>query len=534
MRTDTLASVRDVFGDQFLAYVLDLSDKEAVAEIAREVTPQQDQIVTLLGTIAGAETSTSLDPTLRLGLLAPGADHSIPNQLRMWAGGRLPAAPKSSDAVFTALMPILVECYPLFLLPRRGFMHPLRMLGGISHQHPARLDLERAVLADEYLSKLFTSRDEASGWSGSVLRSTGQGGGIQLWVLPDQQMQVAWEWASLDNETPTFDAVASKLAMTLRLIRTAIAGEPATVPVRIGLSGALLPEATKPFKIGDVTLRPSTERDLARLAFLGQAPGTLQVSDADGNTIKIKYAGDIVAELDVPYAVELRELDAQVEWPTTVRATQSRIVEIVENLRLAIALASSSESKPVNIVLSWTHIMDPFGFGNVNSWSDPSRTAPNLHPHAFTAEQVADWITWAERIHQHRTDRIGVAVRRILQALSERQSPEDILVDAVVVWENLLGASPETTFRTTMALAWLLGADAADRTEKQDRYKKLYGMRSGIVHGFANEEVSKVATAAGEAVETSLAALRVIFRDRPDLLAISRSDRRANRLVLGT
>ncbi len=125
-----------------------------------------------------------------------------------------------------------------------------------------------------------------------------------------------------------------------------------------------------------------------------------------------------------------------------------------------------------------------------------------------------------------------MAIRRMLQALAERSQQDDVLVDAVVVWENLFGAAQETTLRITTALAWLLGTDADDRAARQSRYKNLYGLRSDIVHGSDKLKVAEVPAAAEEAVQVSLAALREIFSVRQDLLQENDSGRRGNRLLL--
>jgi hypothetical protein len=56
-----------------------------------------------------------------------------------------------------------------------------------------------------------------------------------------------------------------------------------------------------------------------------------------------------------------------------------------------------------------------------------------------------------------------MSIRRILRAVSERKEPEDTLIDAVIVWENLFGSSQETTLRVTMSVAWMLGTDSKHR-----------------------------------------------------------------------
>jgi hypothetical protein len=120
----------------------------------------------------------------------------------------------------------------------------------------------------------------------------------------------------------------------------------------------------------------------------------------------------------------------------------------------------------------------------------------------------------------------------MLQAVAERNSPENVLVDAVIVWENLFGASQETTLRISTALAWLLGKDASDREGLQKKFKSLYALRSGIVHGSARVKVGEIPAASKETVAISLSVLRELFENRPHLLAVASSEARGNALLL--
>jgi len=77
-----------------------------------------------------------------------------------------------------------------------------------------------------------------------------------------------------------------------------------------------------------------------------------------------------------------------------------------------------------------------------------------------------------------------------------------------------------------------LGKDAADRAKRQSQYKKLYALRSNVVHGSAKVASDKVPGAARETVHISLSALRELFEHRTDLLAETTSEDRGNKLLL--
>jgi hypothetical protein len=115
--------------------------------------------------------------------------------------------------------------------------------------------------------------------------------------------------------------------------------------------------------------------------------------------------------------------------------------------------------------------------------------------------------------------------------VSERRRAEDVLVDAVIVWENLFGAKNDTTLRVSSSLAWLLGTSPADRLERQRQYKNIYQLRSDIVHGSASIKDKVVQSSSTEAVAISIAALRKIFDEKPYLLTIDDSALRSLHLI---
>ena len=198
----------------------------------------------------------------------PEVGHSLANVLRLQANGRLPAARRTTDPVLSALSEILVECYPALLLPQEYGGHP-RPIASTTFNHPARADLEQAVLADSVLSNLYTSKSDTSGWSGSAFRSTGQGGTVQLWSFGNQQIDIAHAWAGLDSEVPTIEEVAAKLRTSLQTLRKALASKAVTVPVRIGLTGILLPASDTEVDLGWAVLRRTDEHDRRTARFTG-------------------------------------------------------------------------------------------------------------------------------------------------------------------------------------------------------------------------------------------------------------------------
>lgn len=535
MEAITHAQLRASFGDDFLRYVLALDPTASLDpppdgfhQDRQVVLVVLEQLLLLAGQGANTEAGLAFGVAVTVDRYMPERGSSLANQLRVAAGGLIAKPRTAEDPVLNALLTLLPDVYPSLLLPRR-FIGDMPALSSIAFAHPSRSKLERAVLADPDLSRLYTSESDTSGWTGSAYCSTGRGGGIQLWSIASQQITVAHAWASLDIDVPTVDDVAEMVGRCLTVIRCALRGEEATVPMRVGITGVLMPDGVSQIDLGWALLRSPTsgDADMARRAGIS---GQLQTTLSDGSTVAIDYAGDVVASIDIPYKVVLGEIGMEEPWPSDLLAVQVAAGNDIESLRLGLALAVRDEP-PALVVPTWQATVDPLAPSLLIGWND-ARHTPNLVPRHLTWQQAEAWQLWAQRARTHRTPSTAVAVRRMLQALGERRDPEDVLVDAVIVWENLFGAAQETTLRVCTALTWLLASGANERAADQKRFKELYGLRSRLVHGAANVPADRISVAAREAVQISLAALRALLEDRPDLLDLKSSEERGNSLLL--
>ena len=69
-----------------------------------------------------------------------------------------------------------------------------------------------------------------------------------------------------------------------------------------------------------------------------------------------------------------------------------------------------------------------------------------------------------------------------------------------MVWENLVGASHELTFRVTAALSKLLEPDPSARVSLQRELADTYNVQSRVVHG-DSEDPARISEAAKQAQE---------------------------------
>ena len=99
-------------------------------------------------------------------------------------------------------------------------------------------------------------------------------------------------------------------------------------------------------------------------------------------------------------------------------------------------------------------------------------------------------------------------------------------------WESLFGATPETTFRVTAALAAFLETGYEKRLARRKEFDEIYRIRSRIVHGEAVEgEVAR--RSAQVAIDVAKAAIRRILLHDTWLLSLKTSRERGDAVLFG-
>nr|WP_237525387.1 HEPN domain-containing protein [Streptomyces sp. SID4985] len=140
---------------------------------------------------------------------------------------------------------------------------------------------------------------------------------------------------------------------------------------------------------------------------------------------------------------------------------------------------------------------------------------------------------WASTLETSHPKNLNVALRRIVKAANGRLEPADILVDAVLAWENMFSGTPETNLRVCGSIAHILEPNDFDkRFELFRELKKIYTMRSNIVHGKSEPSLVQLHSAAESALETALSSMRALYRI-PELLSAKDAAERGSMTLLG-
>ncbi len=387
-------------------------------------------------------------------------------------------------------------------------------------------------MVDEVLAKLFQAEDENSGRHGSLLRSTGQGGGVQLIMFAEMLIGAGWRAANTAKPGhPSVDEHVEAALMQLTIVRDALDGRHVEVPVRVAFTGVRL-LVDQPIDLGWGILRKTDDRD--RPLVPGGIEGQLQGTGSDGVNVSIDYSGDVVLDTKIDYRVRMRQFEPGDEWPQDLRAFD-QVQRLIENVQLGALLSQDfNASEPITVLPTWRYVHDPLAHGYGVGWSDP-RMSRSFMPKQLDEAAASKWRDFAIAVEAHRTKYIDVAIRRTLRAAAERRDFADVLMDAVIAWENLLGSRRgEPTLRVSGAIAWLLEDTSEKRSVLRSELSKLYDMRSDVVHGNKMPSDQKLVPKSQWALEVAVDSLRVLFTSRLELLTECKTgDERSNRLLMG-
>jgi hypothetical protein len=314
------------------------------------------------------------------------------------------------------------------------------------------------------------------------------------------------------DESPTEGGLASLVIENYEELKRAVRGEAVRTHTVFGLTGVAIPEGAQimtPW--GWIKSAPSPSPD----AFAGAA-GMLA---ARTTAILIRQR---LTKVEL-----LKDEQAALEWMPGTAEFLSEERKVYELLPLAFALATADVTRCAPRVTFRTDV-PPFssGWGSSSSWHSPYSPYVEL-----TSDQIPGVEEWAQKVDRLHSEGMQVAAKRTVSAIAERLDKADALIDAVTVWESLVGTRSETVFRVTAALTKLLEPDSAARDAFRKRLGVIYDMRSRVVHGEA-VEVEALNSAADGAIDIAISATRALYERGGEWLTM-KSTTRADRLILG-
>jgi hypothetical protein len=323
---------------------------------------------------------------------------------------------------------------------------------------------------------------------------------------------------------PTAQNLAALAIENIQRVRRIARGEATSVTTYLGFSRVTVPAGRELALPWGRLSRPVGWYGISE-TFMDPGSGTLLAADHRLSIEFQPHQPDV--DTSDPTVLTVRQVPRQ-EVPTSIRQHYEWTLHVIQMVSLAVVLGVPN-GRPVPLP---TFQLTVLPYETPMAASAHLVLAPPAAERPLTDAECDEIERWARNLHDHYSDKLDVAARRVIVALSQRLDPNDRLIDAVIAWENLFGAREDATLRVTGSIAWLLEPDRPEEREQlRHELGAIYGLRSRVVHG-GREDPEKVWTASFRATEIAIATLQALFERRPELIPVD-SIERSKRLMLG-
>jgi len=347
--------------------------------------------------------------------------------------------------------------------------------------HPAYNKLLAALERDPSLNQMFPEDDEAKRRIRSHRPSS----------IAEQLINFSI-WRCTVGNSPSADCVLAYLRRGVGDLRTLMKRHPVKTPVWVGF-GVNLP-AGSVVKTPWGILRPWREADRSVAI---SAPGG---SPHQGGGCILETEAEII------WTVLSSELD-----PGTIQCVG---LEDERWKRISLAFLLVQNKALPRLSEPWfCSQAQGLGPGIVSASTRQFAEGPTI-----TDQQLGDLEFWLNIIGNPSLSII--AVDRTTTMVSRVYDHTDALIDGVIVWENLFakGDNNELSFRVSLNMACVLEDEPSKRIALQLEIKKLYQLRSQIVHGVFHANPWEMAKSRNRVQELTLLSLRRLLQTYPQLI----------------
>lgn len=530
-----LKVIREAFGDELTAYILgglDLSgDPVVLTDVQNDALSRLVDVANLVNSEParfGKETNREV-----IFKFNDAVGTTTVRHLHLLCGGKALEI-ESTDPVEKPLLTIARDLYASFLLPQDSSASNMGpSVAREVYLHPATVELERAVLEDDDLKRLFphatpddlVNQFDSTNIVSDVMFSNGSGGTLSLAQLPNNILELAF--AILAGRggggcTVLLELVSDSLTIARRLATKQKSG----VPTLVGLCNVALAPDIDVLQIDDATrIRRMHPRDVHLTR--ERSPGELMLETR--TDLKILSISKFEPHPTSPSADE--GFDRYTRNQTQFNATAEAQTQVINKCRFALLLASD-DGALVAATQSFFTVFNPLSSGRLSS-NSPYRFLMQHMPSQTIDKAVAERAKhWYQELKKQ-PKQLDMGMRRLLSASTTRLDPLDGFVDAVISWENMFGTPEgESTFRISGAIAVLL--EPSDTNARKKLFKEvgeLYKIRSKLVHGASEPDYTTALAHRNRAVQIGLDSLRQVY-EAEELLAAENSSVRGRIAVL--
>ncbi|MFG2439033.1 hypothetical protein [Streptomyces sp. NPDC048508] len=521
-----------LFGEHFVRYVLALDEGEFAYSPSNSAQATGLAVMNEVSKATATEHPDVRSANLAVYLCRYVNDTAIANAIRKSCGGEFPPPdPETDDALLNSLLSVGRQLYPGFLIspPSPDPLNSHFACGAEISAHSSGKGLERKVLSDPDLSRLFPGSShllalsdrelirELNSVTSLVTTSNIRGClPLQVYSLGVHVLNGAFRRITLSGK-PSMSRFLTEISRVLDEMRALARGEETHLPVAIGLGGLVVSEGIS-LSLGRAKLANREFCHRSQYHAFIQPTLTFNLPIKLLNVCKVEFTENGVTQPDVA------------KFQTEFDMWDKALDEIVTRASFSLLMASG-DSCPSGGYPAFTGVLHPFFFHP--TMYGGKQLTPVVKGIAIDQAYATQARAWASTVETSHPKNLNVALRRIVKAANGRLEPADILVDAVLAWENMFSGTPETNLRVCGSIAHILEPNDFDkRFELFRELKKIYAMRSNIVHGKSEPSLVQLHSAAESALETAFSSMRALYRI-PELLSAKDAAERGSMTLLG-
>ncbi|GAB1509107.1 hypothetical protein [Actinophytocola sp. KF-1] len=523
----------EAFGPEVVRYIL-ACDKEDLDSLS--MTKERTEVLQVIRPITdGILARDGIDRQFaRMSIVNyhDGYEGTIAREARKHCHGAV-ADFRSDDPVEDTLIRLGLDLFAAILMPMTEERFTWTFPSLPTHSHPLNEQFVKALLQDEELSKIFPGstpsdlegEDFVSLYtlpSNYLLWSNGNGGTNQITAAAESMIHYAFDICTI-GENVSEQALIDALRETITTCRRLATGKSA--PIR---AAALLSNFTLSDNLSSITLSSTAIRKFSprkKYLFMGGEGSAVLDFRVD---LRLLDATAWKAETS-----DDQDIDAKYERTRpAIEAFQNEVRRQIDRTRFALLLASTADAILAPVLTS-VSILNPLMSGRSASVDLNRLPAAPLPAQELSTDRISLIQDWARRI-QNQPKSVDMGMRRLLAAVSSRMDAMDGFVDAVICWENLFGTPEgESTFRISGAMAVLLEPDSPERRiALMNEIRDLYRVRSRLVHGANEPNITTAYKHRDRAVELALAAFQAVYENE-QLLQAENSSVRSRITLLG-
>lgn len=510
--------VRSCYGDDFLAYILNCQNTETKVSKALINDRQLPDLFWIAVLDATSTLSGSPGPNIFRFGMKHGMSVTLANRFRIQRGGNVDLFEYPADQLLEEVANSLSALLPMLLVPTKEENNPripnITSAFLLSALIFDELQTFRELLARETaIVRFFKNVEfdkevlEPSSSFLLVLNAPTCGGPLPLLAKSALVIDAAHRASIQGKSFYQPREVLPFLTHSIMAFRQLPTNGSSEVPALCVLQGITCAD---PIGCPGGQLRPPTSFERQTVL-----PGWLDDALIYQTNCQIK-----ICSYGTPSEEDFFEALHSIHSQETIFEDRDRFLQDISLTRMAILL-SAREEENWSSTLYGTYIFCPT-HPPVLMRNMPSDFEPPSSPTSIPSDAAPEISSWKNALLS--ADLPEVVLKRFLSAFCERPNPADAFVDLLVALEAILGPEHEVSFQVSAAIVKIVEDDPESRGAQFKQFKKLYDLRSRIVHGDSLK--------AGEPEKSllllksvSLKFLKRIITDRCDILDVKPSDR---------